>query len=64
MVIIKNTILLLLVKTGTIGEIYEIQNLKIALPKAKNIHKFENNTWQKWTKFEYPKVFSKNKNSI
>ena len=28
-------------KDGTIGDIYEIQNLKIALPKAKNIHKFK-----------------------
>jgi hypothetical protein len=43
-------------KDGTIGEIYEIQNLKIALPKAKNIHKFENN---KWSKTEYPKSLSK-----
>ena len=25
-------------KTGQIGEIYEIQNLRIALPKATNIH--------------------------
>jgi len=32
-------------KTGMIGEIYEIQNLKIALPKQKNIYKFENNKW-------------------
>ena len=43
-------------KDGTIGDIYEIQNLKIALPKAKNIHKFENG---KWNQFEYPKVLSK-----
>ena len=43
-------------KDGTIGDIYEIQNLKIALPKAKNIHKFENN---KWNKTEYPKSLSK-----
>ena len=28
-------------KDGTIGDIYEIQNLKIALPIAKNIRKFE-----------------------
>ena len=28
-------------KTGEIGDIIEIQNLKIALPKAKNVHKFE-----------------------
>ena len=43
-------------KTGEVGEIYEIQNLKIALPKAKNIHKFDND---KWTKFEYPKSLSR-----
>ena len=43
-------------KDGTVGEVYEIQNLKIALPKAKNVHKFEKNTW---TKFEYPKILSK-----
>jgi len=43
-------------KDGTIGEVYEIQNLKIALPKSKNVHKFENNKWQK---FEYPKALSK-----
>ena len=43
-------------KDGTIGDVYEIQNLKIALPKAKNIHKFENN---KWNKTEYPKSLSK-----
>jgi len=43
-------------KDGTIGEIYEIQNLKIALPKAKNVYKFKN---KKWSKFEYPKVLSK-----
>ena len=28
-------------KTGEIGDIIEIQNLKIALPKAKSVHKFE-----------------------
>ena len=27
--------------TGEIGDIIEIQNLKIALPKAKSVHKFE-----------------------
>ena len=43
-------------KDGTIGDIYEIQNLKIALPKAKSIHKFKDN---KWSRFEYPKVLSK-----
>jgi len=39
-------------KTGQIGEIYEIQNLKIALPKADNVHKFKQN---RWTRFDYPK---------
>ena len=43
-------------KTGKIGEIYEIQNLKIALPKAKNLHKFETN---KWEYTEYPKILKK-----
>ena len=43
-------------KTGQIGEVYEIQNLKIALPKQNNVYKFEKN---KWTRFDYPKVLSK-----
>jgi len=43
-------------KDGTIGEIYEIQNLKIALPKEKDVYKFKNN---KWSKFEYPKALTR-----
>jgi len=43
-------------KTGQIGEVYKIQNLKIALPKQNNVHKFEEN---KWTRFEYPKILSR-----
>ena len=43
-------------KDGTVGEVYEIQNLKIALPKAKNPHKFDNNKWQKT---ELPKALSR-----
>ena len=43
-------------KDGTIGDIYEIQNLKIALPQIKNPHRFKNN---KWEKTEYPKVLNK-----
>jgi len=39
-------------KTGQIGEIYEIQNLKIALPKEENVSKFKGN---KWVVQEYPK---------
>ena len=48
--------MIIISKTGQIGEIYEIQNLKIALPKQNNVHKFEEN---KWTRFDYPKVLSK-----
>ena len=43
-------------KTGQIGEIYEIQNLKIALPKEKNVHKFKDD---RWCKTEYPKALSR-----
>ena len=40
-------------KDGTIGDVYSIQNLKIALPKTpKNTHKFDSN---KWEVTEYPK---------
>ena len=51
-VIIKNTILLVISKDGTIGEILEIQNLCIALPPSpKKIQ----NTDNKWVQEEYPK---------
>jgi hypothetical protein len=43
-------------KTGQIGEIYEIQNLKIALPKAENVYTFEEDKWQHT---EYPKELNK-----
>ena len=33
-------------KTGEIGEIYEIQNFKIALPKPSNSHKFSEDKWE------------------
>jgi hypothetical protein len=39
-------------KTGEIGEIYEIQNLIIALPKAADVVRNEGN---KWKAAEYPK---------
>jgi len=42
-------------KTGQIGEIYKIQNLIIALPKSQNVHKGQD----KWVPFEYPKELSK-----
>ena len=38
-------------KTGEIGDIYEIQNLKIALPKEKDVY----SKHDKWTPHEYPK---------
>ena len=43
-------------KTGQVGEVYEIQNLKIALPKATEVYKFETN---KWTRFDYPKILKR-----
>ena len=43
-------------KTGQIGEIYEIQNLKIALPPVPTKLKKGND---KWTKKRYPKELSK-----
>jgi len=42
-------------KTGEIGEVYEIQNLKIALPKEKDVNK----DYDKWHVHEYPKTLSK-----
>ena len=42
-------------KTGEIGEIYEIQNLRIALPKARNVFKGNN----KWQVQKYPKELQK-----
>ena len=48
--------MIIISKTGQIGDIYEIQNLKIALPKQNNVYRFEEN---KWTRFDYPKVLSK-----
>ena len=47
-------------KTGQIGEIYEIQNLRIALPKPpKKVFKHEKD---KWIKAEYPKELKNIKN--
>ena len=43
-------------RTGKIGDIYEIQNLKIALPKQTEVHVFESD---KWTRTEIPKVLKK-----
>ncbi len=43
-------------KTGQIGEVYEIQGIKIALPKENDVIKFEGD---KWKHMEYPKELSK-----
>ena len=39
--------IIIISRTGEIGEIYEIQNLKIALPKKDNVVKFEKNAWHR-----------------
>jgi len=47
-------------KNGTIGEIYEIQNLRIALPNLpRQVYKHELN---KWVKFDQPKELARLKN--
>ena len=47
-------------KTGQIGEIYEIQNLRIALPRVPG--QVYENELNKWVKFEQPKELSRLKN--
>ncbi len=39
-------------KTGEIGEVYEIQNLKIALPLKEKVFSFDDN---KWSRKDLPK---------
>ena len=52
--------IIIISKTGQIGDIYEIQNLRIALPKvSKEVFKNKKN---KWVKFEHPKGLSHLKN--
>jgi len=46
-------------KTGEIGEIYEIQNFQIALPKERSVY---SNEEKKWKQFEYPKELGRLKN--
>ena len=47
-------------KTGKIGQVIEIQNLRIALPAVDNPFKrAEDKKEQYWEQFEYPKVLSK-----
>ena len=50
-------------KTGKIGKIIEIQNLRIALPAIDKAYKrSENKEEQYWEKFEYPKELNRIKN--
>ena len=50
-------------KTGKIGEIYEIQNVKIALPLTEDAHKrSEIKDQQYWEQAKYPKELEKIKN--
>ena len=47
-------------KTGQIGEVLEIQNLRIALPRVpRSVYSNDKN---KWVKQEYPKELSRIKN--
>ena len=55
----KDHDIVVLSKNGVIGDIYEIQGLKIALPKPTNVFKHESN---KWYKQEYPKELKRIKN--
>tara|TARA_A100000171_G_C2137019_1_gene151148 strand:- start:2559 stop:4769 length:2211 start_codon:yes stop_codon:yes gene_type:complete len=53
----KENDIVVISKTGQIGDIYEIQNLKIALPKQpKEVHKFNSN---KWEVTPYPKELNR-----
>ena len=52
----KENDVIVISKTGQIGDVYSIQNLKIALPPTpKKLHKGND----KWVKSEYPKELSK-----
>jgi len=52
----KESDVVVISKTGEIGEVYSIQNLHIALPKENNAYKFKSN---KWSRLDYPQELSK-----
>ena len=52
----KDHDMVIISKNGTIGDIYEIQNLKIALPAEFNVQKFDGN---RWNRQDLPKELSK-----
>ena len=52
--------IIIISKTGQVGEVYEIQGLRVALPKVPGkVHKHKLN---KWIKFEQPKELGRLKN--
>tara|TARA_S200002703_G_scaffold73793_1_gene63698 strand:+ start:1239 stop:3455 length:2217 start_codon:yes stop_codon:yes gene_type:complete len=52
----KESDVVVISKTGEIGDVYSIQNLKIALPKISDPHEFKKNTWNR---IDYPKELEK-----
>jgi len=52
----KESDVVVISKTGEIGEVYSIQNLHIALPKENNTYKFKSN---RWGRLDYPQELSK-----
>ena len=52
----KESDVIVISKTGEIGEVYSIQNLAIALPKQNNPYEFKSN---KWGRLDYPQELSK-----
>ena len=52
----KESDVVVISKTGEIGDVYSIQNLKIALPKIADPHEFKKNTW---ARIDYPKELEK-----
>ena len=52
----KESDVVVISKTGEIGEVYSIQNLKIALPKENNTYKFKSN---KWGRLDFPNELDK-----
>jgi hypothetical protein len=55
----KDSDVIVISKTGEVGEVYEIQNLKIALPKPKKVYTSKGKMWEK---INYPKELDKIKN--
>ena len=52
----KESDVVVISKTGEIGDVYSIQNLKIALPKISDSYEFKKGTWDR---IDYPKELEK-----